>query len=82
MSSAFTIPVAVAVTIGLAEADAAFHKHPLTIKPVIGGFIMGMFLYAISELDTRLGNLFAALIVVNALIQHGDTVFSHLGKVH
>lgn len=77
MASALAVPAAVAVTIGFTETDQLMHGHGFTMRPIIGGFILGLFLFGINELDAGLGSLFAVLIVVNAIIQHG----SILGKL-
>lgn len=80
MASGFVVPVTIATIVGMSEADTVIKGHPPTVKPVIGGFILGIFLYAIMELDTRLGSLFAGLIVLNSIVQHGSTVFGRLAK--
>lgn len=80
MASAFAVPAAVAVTVGFTEADQLFSGKGFTMKPVIGGFLLGLFLYGISELDSGLGAIFATLVVVNAIIRHGGTVFGKLVK--
>jgi len=80
MASSFAIPAAVVTTVGFAEADQLFHKKGFTMKPIIGGFILGVFLFAIAEVDNSLGVLFAALVALNAVIQHGSTVFGRLVK--
>lgn len=77
MTSSMAIPAAVVVTVGLSEADRVIHKQSFSMKPVIGGFILGVFLFAISELDSQLGSIFAALIVLNAVIEHNAV----LGKL-
>jgi len=79
MGTSMAIPAAVVVSVGLSEADRVIHKEPFSIKPVIGGFVLGIFLFAISELDAHLGSIFAALIVLNSAIQH-NTVLGKLAK--
>jgi len=70
--SSLAIPAAVVVTVGLAETDKVIHKQGMTIRPVIGGFILGLFLYAISSVDAQLGSLFALLVVLNSAIEHAS----------
>lgn len=75
MTSAYVVPTTILFTAGLAEADLILHKKPPVMKPIIGGFILGIGLYGLFELDTRLGSLFCVLLVVNAFLQHGVSVF-------
>lgn len=73
--SDYTIPTVVLFTTGLTELDYALHKQAPTMKPVLGGFLVGIGLYALTELDQRLGSLFAILIVLTAFLTHGLSVF-------
>jgi hypothetical protein len=76
--ASFAIPATVLVTVGLSEADNVLSGKPATMRPVIAGFILGIALYGISELDTRLGMLFGALIMINAVLEHGVSVFGYI----
>lgn len=76
MASSMAIAGTVLAVTGLAEADLVLNGKPPVMRPVVGGAILGVFLFAIAELDDRLGTLFGILIVVNALMQHGPTVFA------
>ena len=67
------------LTVGLAEVDRIVHGKAPTMRPVIGGFIIGIGLFGLYELDQRLGTLFAVLIVLNAFLTHGLSVF---GKIN
>lgn len=80
MASAFAVPAAVMVTVGFTEADSLASGKGLRMRPVIGGFILGIFLYAIMEIDSGLGSIFAILVSLNAVIEHGNTVFGKLVK--
>lgn len=74
--SSYAVPAAVLVVVGFSEASLVLNGKPPTIKPVIGGFLLGIGLYAITALDDRLGSLFAGLVVLSALIAHGESVFT------
>jgi len=73
------IPATVATVVGLTEADYVLHGKPPTMKPVIGGFVLGLALFGLSTLDSRLAVLFGVLFVVTALVEHGVSVFNALG---
>lgn len=76
MASTYGVAATVTAVVGLAEADLVLNGKPPVMRPVIGGAILGVFLFAVAELDPRLGTLFGILIVVNAVMVHGPTVFA------
>lgn len=77
--SSLAVPAAVITVVGLSEADSVITHSKFIMKPVIGGFILGLFLYAIGELSPYLGTMFAVLVVVSALLTHGQSVFNKIG---
>lgn len=78
MASGYAVPVAVVATVGFTEADRIISGKGPSMRPVIGGFILGIFLFAISSMDSTLGALFAGLVILNAVIEHGNVVFRKL----
>jgi hypothetical protein len=49
------------------------------MKPLLGGFIVGIGLYALLGLDERLGRLFAVLVIVSVILEHGPVLFPLIG---
>jgi len=80
MSGAALIPATAVVVVGLSEADRVISKGTPTMKPVIGGFVLGLFLYGIDAVNDDLARLFCILIIVAAILEHGVTVFGRVVK--
>lgn len=73
------VPVTVVVAVGLTEAGRVLNKKPPSMRPVIGGFLLGIGLYALSGLDESFGRMFCILIIIGALLQNGQAVFKKIG---
>lgn len=77
-----TSPVTVvAVVVGTTYGANAVKKKPLTIKPLIAGWILGLFLFVIDEVSPDIGSAFGALAMVSALLVNGGDLFPAIGKV-
>ena len=62
----------VLVASGSAEAKRVLvSKQPPTMKPIIGGFILGLGLFGVAALDEHLGATFCALVIVASLLTNG-----------
>jgi hypothetical protein len=67
--------MAVLVAVGSTESQSLIKDKKLTMRPVIGGFILGIFLYAFGMMNARLGRLIAILVIVGALTFNGTALF-------
>lgn len=72
-SLAFTTCV---VAVGSAEAKLLAEKKPLAMKPVLGGFMLGIFLFAIGMASESVATKMCILIIVTALLLNGIQLFS------
>jgi len=64
------------VTTGATEAALLKKGKPPTMKPVIGGFLLGLFLFGLGMVNERIGTLFCYLIIVGALLVNGASLFA------
>lgn len=60
-----------AVVVGSTEANRITHKQAPTIRPLLGGFMLGLFLIALGAANDHLANLFGILIVISAILVNG-----------
>jgi hypothetical protein len=60
--------------------DVAEHRV-LTIKPVIGMFVAGTILFAVSIWNDTVAVSLAVLIFITSLVLNGAVVFDTIGKV-
>ena len=67
--------VTVGVVVGSAEAKRISSGQAPNFKPLIGGFMLGLFLLGLNEINTRIADLFAILIVVSAILVNGIPIF-------
>lgn len=72
-SLAFTTAV---VAVGSAEAANLADKKPLTMKPVIGGFILGLFLFAFGMVNENVASKLCILVIITAILMNGAKLFS------
>lgn len=68
----------VLVAVGSAEANRVVAGKPMVASPVIGGFILGIFLFTFMSINAQLTSKFCYLIIVSALIVNGDGLFKSL----
>jgi hypothetical protein len=59
-----------------ANPKAVQRKLLPVMSPVIGGFVLGVFLFALGMVNEYLANLFCILLIVSALLINGISVFS------
>lgn len=78
--SGYAIPAATITVVGITESSDLLTGKGFSMKPVIGGFVMGVFLYAISEVNDRLALMFAIIIVLATVIEHGQPLLDRLSK--
>jgi len=70
MNTAQALVVA-AVVVGTTEAKTIKSGHAPSFKPVLGGFMLGLFLIAISAANDHIANLFGILIILSAILTNG-----------
>lgn len=71
-----TLPIIAAITaMGCTEIARATTKEAPTIKPILGGFLLGAFLLIIDAIDDSLGTAFSVLVIIAALLVNGVKVF-------
>lgn len=68
--------VVAAVVVGTTEAKQIKSGHAPTFKPVLGGFMLGLFLIAISAANDHIANLFGILIVISAILLNGIPILT------
>jgi hypothetical protein len=60
--------------------DVSEH-NPVTIKPVIGMFVAGTLLFAVSIWNGNIAVALAVLIFITSIVLNGAVVFDTIGKV-
>lgn len=66
-----TAVLTVLVVVGGTEASAAVKGKPLTLKPVVSGFLLGLFLFTIGLLSEDLATKICYLIIAASLLVNG-----------
>lgn len=61
-----------------ANPKAVQRKTSSAMSPVIGGFILGVFLFAFGMVNEHLATLFCVLLIVSALLINGLSLFTAL----
>jgi len=72
---------AVAIAVGSNEAKKLSTGKGVTVEPVIGGFILGLFLFAITAFNEGLGNKFCYLVIAAAALTNGAATLQTLSKL-
>ena len=65
-----------AVVVGTTEAKAIKSGHAPAFRPVLGGFMLGLFLIAIASVNDHIANLFGILIVISAILANGIPILT------
>lgn len=60
------------------EAKYLAEKKPLAMKPVIGAFILGLFLFAFGMVNENVATKFCYLVIVTAILMNGSKLFTIL----
>jgi hypothetical protein len=66
----------VLIVVGGAEAARITQGKPLVIKPVVSGFLLGLFLFVFGIFSENLGTKIAYLIIVASLLVNGIPLVS------
>lgn len=51
------------------------------MRPVIGGFITGLFLFGIDSIDSTVASALAVFIMVSSLLVNGSELFGTVNRV-
>lgn len=73
--------LAVVIAVGSTELKSLSKDGKVTIKPVLGGFILGAFLLGIASINNDLAVGFGVLIIVSSLLINGAGLFATANKV-
>lgn len=65
----------VVIAVGTTEAKSVIGGKGFDLKPVIGGFILGIFLFGLGSVNAKLASNFCILIIITALLVNGIQVF-------
>ena len=68
----------VGVVVATTEAAAIISRRSLSMRPVIGGFVLGLFLFTIDGLAPAISNDVMALIIVSAILLNGSSLITLL----
>lgn len=71
----------VLIVVASGEAKNFFVDKKFTIKPVVGGFILGLFLFAFEAWNQELATRFDVLIIIAAFLVNGTKVIDEIEKV-
>jgi hypothetical protein len=69
------------LVVGSTYASELIGKKPLTAKPLLAGFGMGLFLLVTIEINPELGKALCILIGTVAVIHNGSGIFTLLTKL-
>lgn len=56
-------------------------KKPVTVQPLLGGFIAGAMLFALGMASDDVAKAFAILMLVSSALINGTTVFDAFGRI-
>lgn len=68
----------VLVTVVSGELRSFTKSKSFDMKPVIGGFLLGIFLYLLAEVSPALAKPLSALIIITAIVVNGNGIATAL----
>lgn len=78
--SATSVVTTVGIVVATSESAALIKRHSLSMKSVIGGFVLGVFLFPLDSANPELAKSVMILIVISALIINGAPLIELLSK--
>jgi hypothetical protein len=66
------------IAAGSSEAAKLADKKPMTMRPVVGAFVLGIFLFAFGMMQEDLARKFCYLVIATALLTNGVKLFTIL----
>lgn len=70
-----------AIVVGTTYAGEAVQHKPMTFRPLISGWVLGLFLVLVSEVSPRSSDAFMALVVITAILINGPKFFPAVNKL-
>jgi hypothetical protein len=55
-------------------------ENKLSMRPIIGGWVLGLILFLIATFDDDIAKAFAVLVLVTAVLMNGTKVFAAVGN--
>lgn len=75
-NSSGLVAIAVGTAVVSTEIAQVIKGGRPTAKPIIGGFLLGVFLLGMAAIDSGLGDAFAILVIIAALLTNGLTAIN------
>lgn len=75
-NSSGLVAIAVGTAVITTEIAQVVKGGKVTAKPVLGGFLLGVFLLGMAAINSSLGDAFAILVIIAALLTNGLTAIS------
>ena len=74
------IITSVSIAVGVGEAKYLATQNKLSMRPVIGGFVGGLLLFAFDEASPDITKWLAVLVLVSALALNGNYLLDLVNK--
>ena len=78
--SATGVMTTIGITVAATESKNLLERHTLTMRPVVAGFLLGLFLFPLDASNPELSKQFQTLIIVSALLLNGGSLFQLITK--
>ena len=66
------VMTAVTVVVATSESNVLISRGTFTMRPLIAGFILGLFLFALDSANEQVSKVFITLIIITALLVNGE----------
>lgn len=68
------IIISVGTAVAIGETKSYRTNKSLAMKPVVGGFVAGIFLFALDAVSPTIAKAFAVLVIVGALVVNWNSI--------
>ena len=72
------VMTAVTVVVATSESNALLSRGTFTMRPLIAGFILGIFLFALDSANAKMSSVFITLIIITAILVNGEPLLKLL----
>lgn len=79
--SATGVITTVGIVVATSESAALITKRSLSMRAVLGGFVLGVFLFPLDSAKPDLAKTVMTLIVISALLINGAPLLELLAKI-
>ena len=79
--SAAGVITTVGVVVATSESAALIKRRSLSMRVVLAGFILGLFLFPLDSAQPEFAKSVMILIVLSALIVNGESLFKLIGMI-